>query len=195
MYSNIKFQIFTEEPFFPSKPDLIRVKDKERQTAKVSLNDCLACNGCVTTAETLLIQQQSLEEFLKNCSFKQNVNVVCVSNQSLISIAHYYNISEEKALLKLAKLFESLNVSFLFNLNVSNKLSLAECYEELRTKVLSKKEENNYILSSECPGWICYAEKIIGQWIIPHCSQVKSGQQIMGNLIKNILSQTLGKVR
>ena len=158
------------------------------------MNDCLACNGCVTTAETLLIQQQSLEEFLRNCENKDKITVVCISNQSIISIAHFYFISEEDALLRLASLLETFNVQFLFNLNIANKLSLVESYEEFKNKVLKQGKESNYILSSECPGWICYAEKIIGQWIIPFCSQVKSGQQIMGNLIKNILSKSLQRV-
>lgn len=31
----------------------------------MSLNDCLACSGCVTSAETVLITQQSHEELQK----------------------------------------------------------------------------------------------------------------------------------
>ena len=40
--------------------------------ANITLNDCLACSGCVTTAETILIEQQShvkLEESLKKVYF------------------------------------------------------------------------------------------------------------------------------
>ncbi len=44
------------------RPNLI--KATAQNTAKVSLNDCLACSGCVTSAETVLISQQSGEEFL-----------------------------------------------------------------------------------------------------------------------------------
>lgn len=40
-----------------AEPDLIRASGN--QTAKVSLDDCLACSGCVTSAETVLITQQS----------------------------------------------------------------------------------------------------------------------------------------
>ena len=32
-------------------------------TAKVTLNDCLACAGCITSAESVLVTQQSTEEF------------------------------------------------------------------------------------------------------------------------------------
>lgn len=39
---------------------------KELAPAKLTLNDCLACSGCVTTAETMLIQAQSAAEFFAN---------------------------------------------------------------------------------------------------------------------------------
>ena len=35
------------------------------QKAKITLNDCLACSGCVTTAETMLIEQQSYSQILE----------------------------------------------------------------------------------------------------------------------------------
>ena len=43
------------------RPDLIKaVKTNElgkedKVTAKISLSDCLACSGCITSAETVLI--------------------------------------------------------------------------------------------------------------------------------------------
>jgi iron only hydrogenase large subunit-like protein len=36
------------------------------ETAKITLNDCLACSGCITSAESVLITQQSKEEFYSN---------------------------------------------------------------------------------------------------------------------------------
>lgn len=40
------------------------------------------------------------------------------------------------------------------------------------------------VLSSHCPGWICYAEKSQPQ-AIPYISTVKSAQQILGSIMKN----------
>lgn len=40
-------------------------RTQKLEKAKVSLNDCLACSGCVTSAETVLITQQSHEELRK----------------------------------------------------------------------------------------------------------------------------------
>lgn len=38
---------------------------RKLERAKISLDDCLACSGCVTSAETVLITQQSHEELRK----------------------------------------------------------------------------------------------------------------------------------
>lgn len=39
------------------------------------------------------------------------------------------------------------------------------------------------ILSSSCPGWICYAEKTHGE-LLPFVSNVKSPQAVMGTIVK-----------
>lgn len=46
------------------------------------------------------------------------------------------------------------------------------------------------VLSSHCPGWVCYVEKSQPQ-AIPFLSTVKSAQQIMGTVVK----QCMGGVR
>jgi iron only hydrogenase large subunit-like protein len=47
------------------------------------------------------------------------------------------------------------------------------------------------ILSSACPGWICYAEKT-HPFILPHLSRLKSPQALSGTFLKTILSKSLG---
>ena len=46
------------------------------------------------------------------------------------------------------------------------------------------------ILTSACPGWICYAEKTHPH-ILPHLSRLKSPQALTGTLLKTILSRRL----
>ena len=41
------------------------------------------------------------------------------------------------------------------------------------------------ILTSECPGWVCYAEKTIGEEAFPFMSNIKSPQQLFGRLVKS----------
>ena len=55
-----------------SGPHVLRFEGDEENdgagkpaVARVTLNDCLACSGCVTSAETVLVAQQSVAEFLR----------------------------------------------------------------------------------------------------------------------------------
>ena len=72
-------------------------EDDVKKTATVSLNDCLACSGCVTSAETVLITQQSGLEFvtaMQNNPAK--LYVVTVSPASLTSLAVFLKTTEEQ---------------------------------------------------------------------------------------------------
>lgn len=42
-------------------------------------------------------------------------------------------------------------------------------------------------------GWICYAEKTHGDFIIPYISTTKSPQQIMGTIVKYYFSKQINK--
>ena len=52
----------------------------QMEKAEITLNDCLACSGCVTSAETVLINEQSTDEFFKKiASAKENVCNIIVN--------------------------------------------------------------------------------------------------------------------
>jgi iron only hydrogenase large subunit-like protein len=55
----------------------------------------------------------------------------------------------------------------------------------------AEKQPKKPILTSSCPGWICYAEKTHPH-ILPHLSRLKSPQALMGTLLKTTLSRKLG---
>jgi len=38
---------------------------KTEKKVKVTLNDCLACSGCITTAETMLVESQTVDQMLE----------------------------------------------------------------------------------------------------------------------------------
>lgn len=46
-----------------------------------------------------------------------------------------------------------------------------------------------------CIGWVCYAEKTHGNFILPYISRVKSPQQIIASLIKDYISKLKNKSR
>ena len=39
--------------------------ERRLEKAKITLNDCLACSGCITSAESVLITQQSQDELYR----------------------------------------------------------------------------------------------------------------------------------
>ena len=47
------------------------------------------------------------------------------------------------------------------------------------------------MICSECPGWVCYLEKVVDESIIPHASKVKPPQLLAGQIFKNFC-QKLG---
>lgn len=47
------------------------------------------------------------------------------------------------------------------------------------------------MLSSSCPGWVCYAEKTHGE-ILPYVTAAKSPQQMMGSLVKDYFAKKSG---
>lgn len=47
------------------------------------------------------------------------------------------------------------------------------------------------MFASQCPGWICYAEKSQPQ-SIPYISSTKSPQQIFGRVVREILHESEG---
>lgn len=54
-----------------------------------------------------------------------------------------------------------------------------------------QKQAKKPILTSSCPGWVCYAEKTHPH-VLPHLSRLKSPQALMGTLLKTTLSRKLG---
>lgn len=70
--------------------------EKRDDPVKVTLHDCLACSGCVTSAETVLLEHQGLQE-LEQKLLDPNVMVAfSVSAQSRAALAAAYNLSPAK---------------------------------------------------------------------------------------------------
>ncbi|XP_029413597.1 cytosolic iron-sulfur assembly component 3 isoform X2 [Nannospalax galili] len=128
-------------------------KTQKLEKAKVSLNDCLACSGCVTSAETVLITQQSHKELQKVLNAnkvaapgQQQLVVISISPQSRASLAAKFQLDPSDTARKLTSFFKKI-------------------------------------------GWICYAEKTHGNFLLPYISTARSPQQVMGSLVKDFFAQ------
>lgn len=83
--------------------------------ATVTLSDCLACSGCVTSAETVLIQEQSYDKLLSKLSKGDAQVVLSISPQSYTSFARRFNVTPSEAFLKLAAFLKGLGAQSVFD--------------------------------------------------------------------------------
>ncbi|KAM9392831.1 cytosolic Fe-S cluster assembly factor narfl [Pholidichthys leucotaenia] len=170
------------------------------EKAKITLNDCLACSGCITSAESVLITQQSHEELLKVLGsnkageMEQKIVVVSVSPQSRASLAAHYDLSSSETGRRLTSFFKGLGVHHVFDTSFSRTFSLLESQREFVERFQRKEQDNKSLpmLTSACPGWICYAEKTHGEYILPYISTTRSPQQMMGSLVKGYFAEQQG---
>lgn len=194
--------------------------------AQISLTDCLACSGCVTSAEAVLVSLQSHGEVLdtldkfkelsvpgsagpeKNCRKDQcsdkKLFIASVSPQSRASIAATYNVSEREAGYMISQLLTGPNgirsggkngsgFAWVVDTNAMREASLVAAAEEVDHSNLAPVEgkeepQKKPVITSACPGWICYAEKTHSH-ILPHLSKLKSPQALTGVLLKSVLAK------
>lgn len=124
-------------------------------TAKVSLSDCLACSGCITSAETVLLSQQSIETL--NSTISSNIPItISISQQSLLSISNNLSIPLPTISRQLAHSLYSKGISQVFPMTNSRDIALESSYQEFKNRLNSNTLP---VLTSECPGWLCYALK------------------------------------
>ncbi|NXU11734.1 NARFL factor, partial [Pardalotus punctatus] len=166
------------------------------EKAKITLNDCLACSGCITSAESVLISQQSHGELCKVLAHnkaaaanEQKLVVVSVSPQSRASLAARCKMGVLETAKKLTTFLKS--VHYVFDTTFSRNFSLMESQREFVKRFQKQSEDKKALpmLASACPGWICYAEKTHGSFIIPYISTTKSPQQVMGSLVKGYFAE------
>ena len=110
-------------------------KKNDSDAIKVSLSDCLACSGCVTSAETVLLEAQSVDEFKQQVaacaqSGGRRVTVVSVAPQSRASLAHAAGLSALDAAKRLTGFFKSMGVVAVFDTTAARDFSLLEAGEE-----------------------------------------------------------------
>lgn len=204
------------------------------EPAQISLTDCLACSGCVTSAEAVLVSLQSHNEVLnvlneapglrivRSDSGKASVEglenanskifVVSVSPQTRASLAAACGngTTEQQAGHMIEQLFTGPNglrsggkygngFTWVLDTNTAREACLVLGSDEVLGGADNQPKLNNDdnnkpaqppILTSSCPGWVCYAEKT-HPYVLPHLSRVKSPQALMGTLLKTTLSRTL----
>ena len=171
---------------------------KGNDVKKITLDDCLSCTGCITSSEALLINNYTLENHLTliknnyqdNNSFKLGI----ISYQALESFfivykqiknIHDNNLNYYNEITNI--IAEILNIDFILPLNDFILYTLNIAFNEFLERKNNGKEIGT--ICTECPGWVCYAEKKIGKISFDHMSNIKSPHEIASIIIKALFEK------
>lgn len=156
--------------------------------AKVTLSDCLACSGCVTSAETVLLSTESLDELRRVMTDDRKGRaskfaVAALSQQAVASIAAHYGLRLATTARKLSTfLRRGIGFDAVVDLSFARHFSLLEAGKEF---IRRYNEGKKLTIASACPGWVTYAEKTQGKEILNCISEVRSPQGMLGVIAKS----------
>lgn len=139
------------EPLLKGEANLIKKRapvgstsSSSAKVATISLNDCLACSGCVTSAETVLIQHQSSDKLFSKLrdiesGASSDTVVVAMSPQSRASLASQLRLSSKEAFLRIATLLKRLGVKYVIDVAAAADIALIEAREEFMVRYRNSK--------------------------------------------------------
>lgn len=164
------------------------------QPVTITLADCLACSGCVTSAETILVAQQTynkLLDALSSGSYKRTC--VSLSSQTVASLAAKFHLSADSTWRRLNYFLKTiLGVHDVLDISVARSITLTFLAEEfIEWYEKGKNSSDGPLIVSACPGWVCFAEKRYPDFL-PLLSRTRSPQQIAGVLTKHYYNGAYG---
>mmetsp|Transcript_15688 Transcript_15688/g.33909 ORF Transcript_15688/g.33909 Transcript_15688/m.33909 type:complete len:516 (+) Transcript_15688:66-1613(+) len=185
-------------PMFPVPAPSVRVQTSEQSTepreesksvARIALSDCLTCSGCVTSAETVMMTSHSVDEFRRVCSAATKAElelIVSLSQQSIASLAHVYNLSLQECAARIATTLRSrFGAHRVVSVSAARNVALVETAVEFEARYRSGSPRRSLpLLVSSCPGFVCYVEKRLAADQLKHLSSTRSPMAIAGTLIK-----------
>ncbi|KAA8906266.1 iron hydrogenase [Sphaerosporella brunnea] len=169
-----------------AREDTLPAAQTAQTAAQISLTDCLACSGCVTSSEAVLVQLQSHTEVLNSLEQYPNRRFLAVvSPQTRAALAVALGMREKEAGNIVSRLLTTVGFEAVVDegvfWGVEHWFASREVMEEASTDGPKKP-----ILASSCPGFICYLESTHPE-LIPHLSALKSPQAIAGTFLKALL--------
>lgn len=179
-----------EDPKIP-RNSLVPLKPVE-----LSLNDCLACSGCITSAETILVSEQTHQQLDKvvreNASLppaERRIIVVSICASTRTALARHFRLPPLVVHKKLSGFFRGyFGAAAVLDVSFASLIYLKEVTDEFMAAYKSREDRGPYpLLSSDCPGWVCYVEKKQPR-LIPFLCAVRSPQQLTGALVKTYVA-------
>ncbi|GMI10968.1 hypothetical protein TrLO_g9303 [Triparma laevis f. longispina] len=179
-----------EDPPPPSTSPTPDPPTKTRAPPTISLSDCLACSGCVTSTESVLVNEQQTSAL--EAAVQQNQFVTfLLSVSSLTELQRFYEKTRQTTLTR-TQLGKILTTQL--NKFTSNKCELLTSDGEFITRVWAMRSYEEFlsrlklkstpVIASHCPGLVCYAEKTAHDFV-PLLSAIKSPLMISSKALKS----------
>jgi iron only hydrogenase large subunit-like protein len=132
--------------------------------------------------EVLLAEQQHGVKNMLALLEKAAVGVVVLSPQSRAALCKELGLTPMDLMFKLEVFLKKFNSSLLLDLQFFIDLHQNLHYIEIQ------QSKSKPVITSECPGWICYVEKIVKEPLIKLCSRIKSPMMLAGDIVRKLFS-------
>eukprot|EP00520_Triparma_pacifica_P004316 CAMPEP_0118639842 /NCGR_PEP_ID=MMETSP0785-20121206/4439_1 /TAXON_ID=91992 /ORGANISM="Bolidomonas pacifica, Strain CCMP 1866" /LENGTH=284 /DNA_ID=CAMNT_0006531197 /DNA_START=148 /DNA_END=999 /DNA_ORIENTATION=- len=175
--------------------------EEEPKKATISLSDCLACSGCVTSSESVLVNSQSKSALVSVLASSSSKSVTfMLSAASIVELERHYDDQVGVSLgretvqgvlegrlrawcKEKGGVCEGVYTSDSARIR---KRWLVDSYNEFLAFANSSEEEKRLrgpILTSHCPGFVCYAEKS-AHIFVDMLSNVKSCMMLTSDILR-----------
>jgi len=151
---------------------------------------CVKCGQCIICCPTAAIREHSQFHLLLEMLNKQDhYPVIQFSPTVPGSIAEAFGLKTSKDILNLVRAaLKKIGFRQVFDTSMAADLNIMEVSKELADRL--KSNGPFPLFTSCCPSWVRYVESSRPD-LLPHLSQVKSPQQIMGSVIKNYITSSI----
>ncbi|GMM58860.1 iron-sulfur cluster assembly protein [Maudiozyma humilis] len=170
-------------------------EDAELAKVSITLSDCLACSGCITSSEEIMLQQQSHGVFLeamKNRDPTTQALGVSISPQCRLSMAQHYSMTIPQFDACLSNFFHTrFGATYVVGTQLGRDVCIQQTVAKLQDHKRAHPEDTTPRLSATDPGFVIYTEKTKGD-LVPLLLNVKSPQQITGALLHAAHSRATG---
>lgn len=163
-------------------------ESNELEKVSISLQDCLACAGCITSSEEILLSRQSHAVFLETWKQLLDTKALAVSipPQCRLSLSHYYGISlAEFDLCFINLMRKHFGARYVVGTQLGRNITTNQTNDRLIERKKQEEGVKQPVLCAVCPGFVLYAEKTKPE-LVPLLLDVKSPQQITGALLKEV---------
>ncbi len=149
----------------------------------LNFSNCIQCGQCVISCPTgALTEHMQFPELEASLHHPEKTVVAHYTPAVVASLAEEFHLkkgSDVKGLINAA--LRKSGFDFVFDGSFGGEVTIMEQAGVFKERV--KKGGSLPLLSSSCPGWVTYVEQYRPE-LIPHLSEVRSPQQVIGGLIK-----------